>query len=884
MKHVKSAVHLSFVLLLAACGSSHLSIENPGGGALIEGGTCSLIEGGTCSLSFPPGEAVKHSLPKITGGIPPYESHIEGCPDWVTLLPSPDQRENIIAGTAPVALGGQTFFCTYHVTEADPGFRTQRSDTLGLQLTVPTLNVPDLMLPRPDKVSLSVGTFDDELFPPAAGGVQPYTYSLTCAGGSLPSGMSFAPATRRFAGTPNAHFRDSCTYSVTDSLVPANTVSRAVEIQVVGPVTGTLMLPESVVPGNVLRLRVNERARVTFKPATGGVQPYTYELQCPNLPPTGPSNPVSVLPPDLGFGPQTRVLSGTPSAAYTGPDCTYSVTDSATPPATLARSVALIIEPERAKWRFNERSLVQRDRPLNRNNVADPQPVHNLPEAEPEDRSTLADTAPVYRLRSIGPPLRFDPATRELGYVHRGSDPPLGRTSTYRYQVLFGDTVDDTLCIHVSYRDEDAGNPDDRLIASVRIHDDAYWDGAEFHCPPVPLQLASASRAAPSNPVHTALAPVHARRALDVAHAAVQDRVRSWTPGTVPLLSAFAPAVGLASLSGSSEGFEYTGSSESVSAGAELGTGSWQAGLVASFTATDLHYRAAADFDEHGYRAGEHNTELFSLHPFAAWHLPSGANVWASLGAGMGELRHRDDLGFPSWSRSDVRLRTYVAGASVPLADVLSGELEAEAGIEAFAFEIEGGGRISSSLPTQRGRDYRAGLTWSAPIPGTPSLSMAYKHLTGDGPEGGRLEARGSVSAAGMFDPRLTLIANAEGSFGLGDYGHDSWGLSGGVRFAPGEARRGFGLELDTRLVSPDDEGSSDVGLRGEAGYGLWSGPFLGTLRPYVGLTRYSGDGSLRRSVGIDLRDTPNSRAKVEAYDQSRDRLRVLKFTLDHRF
>ena len=296
-----------------------------------------------------------------------------------------------------------------------------------------------------------------------------------------------------------------------------------------------------------------------------------------------------------------------------------------------------------------------------------------------------------------------------------------------------------------------------------------------------------------SNPVHTALAPIHARRAVDVAHAAVRDRVRGWSPGDPRVLSAITPAVGLASLSGQSEGFDYTGSSESMSTGVEVGAGAWQAGLVASFTRTDLHYRAGAGLSEHGYLAGEHNTEILALHPFAAWHASSGEHLWASLGAGMGELRHRDDLGFPSWSRSDVRLLAYTVGASVPVADVLSGELQAEAGIESFALEIEGGGRISSSLPTLRGRDYRAGLAWSAPVPGAPSVSIAYKHFTGDGPEGSRLEAQGSVAVAGIFDPRLSLTASAEASFGLGDYEQNFWGLGGGVRFAPEGLRRGFG-------------------------------------------------------------------------------------------
>ena len=84
---------------------------------------------------------------------------------------------------------------------------------------------------------------------------------------------------------------------------------------------------------------------------------------------------------------------------------------------------------------------------------------------------------------------------------------------------------------------------------------------------------------------------------------------------------------------------------------------------------------------------------------------------------------------------------------------------------------------------------------------------MAYRHLTGDGPEGGQLEAKASVSAGGVFDPRLALTGNAEGSLGIGENDYSSWGLSGGIRFASGRSRRGFGLELDTRLDSLENGG-----------------------------------------------------------------------------
>ena len=253
--------------------------------------------------------------------------------------------------------------------------------------------------------------------------------------------------------------------------------------------------------------------------------------------------------------------------------------------------------------------------------------------------------------------------------------------------------------------------------------------------------------------------------------------------------------------------------------------------------------------------------------------------MWASLGAGTGELSHRDDLGFQSWSRSDASLLSYTAGAALPIAELLSGELQAEAGIEAFSLEIEGGGSISSSLPTMRGRDYRAGLAWSAPLPGAPSISVAYKHLTGDGGDGGSLETEGSFSVAGFLDPRLSVTGSAEASIGLGDHDQDLWGLGIGLRFAPDGLRRGFGLEVDTRLLSLANERSQSVSIRGEAGYGLWGGPFFGTVRPYVGVIGDTNRQSVQPTLGLALRETPNSAAGVE-FRERPDIDRALMFTL----
>ena len=863
MKFVVALIQVCLALSLAACDEGHLSVDLPDGGDTLE-------------LEFRGGQVVEHRLPfRISGGISPYESSIEGCPDWVTLFP----EQGILVGTAPVAENGKAFFCSFSVTESDPGFRPKRSVTYRLRLAVGSPAPLALVPPPPNKVNLTVGTYHSAALPVATGGVQPYTYSLTCASGALPSGMGFAPATRMFAGTPDARFQDSCTYSATDSSRPAKTVSVAVEVEVTG---GAMPLELTRVfegPGEELTLKIGRRSETRFHMAAGGVAPYTYELlDC-------------TLPVGLQFHSSTRILSGTPNAEYRGPNCTYKVTDSSSPPASVSLSFVLVVEPlEASDWRFRTRT-VEPGGPCTLPNPGTRTPVAILPHAH---GGVVGEDVYELRDRPHTPFLEFDRITRQLTYIHPSAVPILGTPNTYRYLAgtvgVNAENADDALCLDVQFNPGDdicPGDEPERYIhVQLQMRDDAFWDeyGGEYRCPdttaPAPRSLGAQSV---SNPVHTALGPVHARRAVDVVHATIRDRVRGWSPGATRVLSAFTPAVGLASLSGASEGFDYTGSSESLSAGAELGAGSWQAGVIGSFTGTDLHYRAPADLAERGYFAGEHNTEIFSFHPFAAWHLPSGGHLWASLGAGTGQLSHRDDMGFPSWSRSDVRLRARAVGAALPIADILSGELEAEAGIESFAFEIEGGDRISSTLPTMHGRDYLAGLAWSASIPGAPSLSIAYKHLTGDGPEGGQLEAKGSASVEGIIDPRLTVIGNIEGSFGLGDYEHDSWGLGGAVRFAPGEGGRGFGLNLDTRLVSLDDRGSSHVGILGEAGYGLWSGPNFGTVRPYVRLTRYSSDGSLRRALGVHLRNTPASRVSLEFHDQPRDRFRALRFTLRHR-
>ena len=330
MLRLKTIVPVCFALLLAACGGGgHLSVGFPGEGETELPEEVELPEGGVpLKLDFPPRSTKQYQLPfRISGGIPPYESSLDGCPDWVTLFP--DQA--VLAGTAPSQDRGKSFFCTYRVTESDPGFRPARSVSYGLRLMVgspeATLTFDGAVRPVPDKVPLLVGHFHDQDFPEASDGVEPYTYSFTCAGGSLPSGMGFAPATRRFAGTPEAPFRDSCTYTVTDSSQPAETFSEAVEVEVKSAETQPLALQSEPPQASFI---IGEFRPYTLPEATGGVEPYTYTFTCEG----------GSLPPGIGFSPATRVLAGVADAVFHA-SCTYTVTDSSQPAATVSRNVVV---------------------------------------------------------------------------------------------------------------------------------------------------------------------------------------------------------------------------------------------------------------------------------------------------------------------------------------------------------------------------------------------------------------------------------------------------------------------------------------------------------------------------------------------------------------
>ena len=971
----------SFGLRLVVEGLGDLAfqpdLDLPGTGSLLEQLRVNTF------ASFP--------FPAAMGGVPPYTYAVTCAGGNLPPGMGFEEATRTFAGTPTAAFRDK---CAYTATDS-----SQPADTVPHPFEVTVAGPGNLEFrPAPETGPLSrlrVRVFHSLELPAVTGGVPPYTYAITCASGNLPPGMGFEAATRTFAGTPTAPFRDSCAYTATDSSQPADTVPHPFEVDVTGPgdldisidvpgggdtleldffpgravqhelpirisggvrpytamldgcpdwvtlfpdqgvhgiiagapprptrppdesafvcryvVTdsepqtvsiglrllvsgqGQLRLPSG--PADPLPLQVGTYGSIPFPPADSGIPPYAYNVTCQQ----GGQPVEGGLPPGMSFDRVTRIFAGTPTAVDESESryaCMYTVTDADEPGASASQSFEVIVTPLElvGTLRFGTRDRTWTPRPL-----VEGQPLVTLPEAiyTAEDGEAGDPASVMYDIPDLKLPLKFredcepgeEDCKRELTFAPDGVERVFDTPTKHLYQAIVSGPprLEDFLCVDIVYHDEDAEGQTDGHASSVsvRVRGDAFYapdgDPPGYQCPdPPPF----ASRATTSNPVHSALAPIHARRVVDVAHAGVRERVRGWSPEGADGWT-LSPSVDVAVLSGLSGGFDYSGSSRSLRVGAEAGTGTWQTGLVAAFTETELRYRAEADLARLGYRSGEHDTGMVSLHPFVAWHAPSGGHLWMSVGAGLGELRHRDAPDFPSVSSSDVRLQAYGLEGTVPLADVLSGTLDAEAGIESFAFDIEGGGQISAALPTLRGHDYRAGLAWSSTVPGTPSVSLAYKQLTGDGPEGALVEAQGSVSSVGLLNSRLRLKGTVTASLGLGDHEQDSLGLGASARFAPDRTGRGFGLSLDTRLVSSADRHPAGLGVQGEAGYRLWGGPVFGMVRPYAGLSAYPGHVSTRRMIGFDLLDTPSSKINVEVYDHDRHPAAGLSLNLQHRF
>jgi phospholipase C len=226
-----------------------------------------------------------------TGGVPPYTF-------------------SITAGSLPpgLSLNATTGAITGTPTTAGSfPFTAEVVDSTGTSAGTATVNCGIGVLAR---VSVScatnsaqVGTAYSSSFP-AAGGVAPYTFSITA--GSLPPGLTLNATTGAITGTPTTAGSYPFTVQVADSTgTAAGKATASCGIVVLAPVSVTCAAGSA---------QVGTAYSSSF-PAAGGVAPYTFSITAGSL------------PPGLTLNASTGAITGTPTTAGSYP-FTVQVADS----------------------------------------------------------------------------------------------------------------------------------------------------------------------------------------------------------------------------------------------------------------------------------------------------------------------------------------------------------------------------------------------------------------------------------------------------------------------------------------------------------------------------------------------------------------------------
>ena len=210
-------------------------------------------------------------------------------------------------------------------------------------------------------------------------------------------------------------------------------------------------------------------------------------------------------------------------------------------------------------------------------------------------------------------------------------------------------------------------------------------------------------------------------------------------------------------------------------------------GLAASWSEAQFDYG-------HKNREGEWELEMTSAQPYLGWTTPGGLELWASAGAGSGDLEIASG---GTREKSDADMWLAAAGARKPLHETASG-LQVSLRGEALysSFEVDGNGaripgytadvsRLRLALEAQRDRALASGARLS------PRFELGLRHDGGDGETGAGVELGGGAEYA---SGRLTASGGARALAANSDY--DEWGADLALAYAPGADGRGFSFRL----------------------------------------------------------------------------------------
>ncbi len=392
---------------------------------------------------FVNGSAVTLTLPQATGGNGTLNYSLTNSIGDPIKINGLDYNENTrtLSGTLNVSPSGlpitQTY--TYKVTDDDGD-----SDSITFSITIEANSEPSFggqSIPNQIYIEGTTANLPVTL-PAATGGNGTLTYSLTP---SLPTGLSFEPATRVISGTapdPTPFTFRTFTYKVTDS--DGDKVELTFIIQII----------KDTQPA--FNNTITDKVYYTF---TGVTETLPEAAENNNLPST--YSLVPALPDGLIFTPATREITGTPTAATSETDYTYTVADLNGDTDELTFSITVRAEPNTMPT-FGSETI---DNKVYINGEA---VNETLPEA------TSGNAPLTYSLTPALPAgLDFTPATQVI------SGTPTTATSETDYTYTVTDADNDTDELEFSITVEEDSEPD----FSVTTIEDQVYMGRSIRLP-----------------------------------------------------------------------------------------------------------------------------------------------------------------------------------------------------------------------------------------------------------------------------------------------------------------------------------------------------------------------------------------------------------------
>ncbi|MCY4381724.1 MAG: hypothetical protein OXE44_01075 [Nitrospinae bacterium] len=277
----------------------------------------------------------------------------------------------------------------------------------------------------------------------------------------------------------------------------------------------------------------------------------------------------------------------------------------------------------------------------------------------------------------------------------------------------------------------------------------------------------------------------------------------------------------------------------------------WLAGVALSRSAGDGGFKmggaCASDC------SGDLESTLTGVYPYARYRFGDRLSAWGILGHGRGDLA----LGATGRSsvETDIEMNmAAIGGRGVLLPASKEGGIELALRSDAlmtWTSSDETQSLAEAEVETSRLRlaleaSREIGLASGARL--TPSFEVGLRYDGGDAETGGGVEVGGGLRYAGSG---FAVQVNARGLLAHADGDYEEWGVSGSVRFAPGEGGRGLSMRLGSSWGAPAGgaeqlwagrsasgligSGQFDPGARldAEVGYGLDG--MGGLLTPYGG-------------------------------------------------